>query len=118
MVQMGMGQHYGRNGLRVDRQRCAIAQAKLLETLKEAAVDKNPDAAGFQQILGPRHGSDGTKKCQFYTQDWSACILWPLQRHTSMAASKSAPGSITAFSTPQSFALLNPSYIVRNENQL
>ena len=50
----------------IDRQRRPVAQAQLLETLKQAAIDQNRGVCRLDQIFRPGDGADPAEKGHLY----------------------------------------------------
>jgi hypothetical protein len=57
-----MGEHDRVNGLGRDGKRVPVAEAKFLETLKQAAVDEDACALMLEQVLGAGHRPRGAKE--------------------------------------------------------
>ena len=53
MVQMGMGQNHGVDRGRWDRKRLPVQFAQVLQPLEQPAIDEQPVAVAFQEMLGP-----------------------------------------------------------------
>ena len=62
VIEMRVGENDRVNSRRIDRQRCPVALAQLLQALKEAAVDEHAMIAEVEQVLGPGHRARSPEK--------------------------------------------------------
>ena len=62
MIEMGVSQNDVFDLCRANRERCPVAQAELLESLKETAVHKGIYSGGAQQILRAGYRADSAEK--------------------------------------------------------
>src|SRR6185295_4941702 len=63
VIKMRVCQHHGVDAVDVDRQPRPIAQAQLLEALKEATIHKNSMLPSIQEILGSRDRAGRAQEC-------------------------------------------------------
>ena len=54
----------GVDGLGRDRQRRPVAKAKFLQPLEQSAVEQDPLAVNFEEVLGAGHGARGSEEGQ------------------------------------------------------
>ncbi|EMR04092.1 hypothetical protein ADICEAN_00715 [Cesiribacter andamanensis AMV16] len=66
MVQVAMGEQHRIDGGRIDRKRRPVDQAQLLEPLKQAAVNKDALAQGFDQVFGAGNRFGRSQKMDAY----------------------------------------------------
>ncbi len=71
-----MGQHHRIKRPQRRGQRLPVAQAQLLETLEEPAVDQYPRAVTGQQEFAAGHGAGAAKKCQLHGQGSQLSAIW------------------------------------------
>lgn len=66
MIKMSVRQKYGAQIGRIDWQRFAITQPKLLVTLEQSAISKDADIQVFDEKFGACNGSGAAEKCQVH----------------------------------------------------
>jgi hypothetical protein len=59
VIEMRVREHQPMNARGRNRQRVPVAQAKLFLALEEPAIDQQPFAARFQQVLRPGNRAGG-----------------------------------------------------------
>ena len=62
VVEVGVGQHHGRQQRRVDRKRCPVLLAQVAHPLEQSAVDHDGRGAVLQPVLAPGHGARTTEE--------------------------------------------------------
>ena len=66
MVDMGVGEDHVVDRLGIDRKVAVLFERLLAVPLIETAVQKNPLAAGFDEMHGASRGAGRTEKCDFH----------------------------------------------------
>ncbi|MNG00007.1 hypothetical protein D3C84_829280 [compost metagenome] len=64
VVEVSVGQNDGVQVFDRHRKRFPVAQAQLLVTLKQPAIDQHTPLPVFDEVFAASHGAGGTQKCQ------------------------------------------------------
>jgi hypothetical protein len=75
VIDMCVGQYHGFDRIRRDGERHPVSHPKILDALKKPAVDENPHAGFFQQILRAGHGFARTEKGQLHRSSADRCMF-------------------------------------------